>query len=217
MAYGSHVLDSLTDGGRAVVAAADGEARQLGHPHVGTEHLLLGLLADEASPTARMLAAAGATFGAARHKVAEAVASRSKDRVGRAAAELPFTSRANRALERAARFAFQRKAPGVEPKYILLGVLDVEGTAGQVLRGMGVDVGRLRTTVEDDEAAAERPSSGTVAEGVALKCGACGVALEGSLSHRVVTSADESGTSRKVAVVYCSACGTAVGAHITRS
>jgi hypothetical protein len=43
------------------------------------------------------------------------------------------------------------------------------------------------------------------------------VGLEGSLSHRVVTSADESGTSRKVAVVYCSACGTAVGAHITRS
>ena len=49
------------------------EARALDHIRVGTEHLLLGLLADDAGDAAEVLRAAGANLTAARHKVVEAV------------------------------------------------------------------------------------------------------------------------------------------------
>ena len=47
------------------------EALRLGHNYVGTEHLLLGLLADEESPAARLI---GVTHAAAEEHIVEAVA-----------------------------------------------------------------------------------------------------------------------------------------------
>ncbi len=47
------------------------EALRLGHNYVGTEHLLLGLLADEQSPAARLL---GVTHAAAEEHIVRAVA-----------------------------------------------------------------------------------------------------------------------------------------------
>jgi ATP-dependent Clp protease ATP-binding subunit ClpA len=40
------VLERYSDPAQGVVAVAGEEARQLGHHHIGTEHLLLGLLAS---------------------------------------------------------------------------------------------------------------------------------------------------------------------------
>jgi hypothetical protein len=45
----------------------------MGYDRVGTEHLLLGLLRGEPDGAATVLAEAGATLSAARHKVREAV------------------------------------------------------------------------------------------------------------------------------------------------
>ena len=45
------------------------EALRLGHDHVGTEHLLLGLLADEESPAARLI---GVTHAAAEEHITAA-------------------------------------------------------------------------------------------------------------------------------------------------
>ena len=47
------------------------EALRLGHNYVGTEHLLLGLLADEESPAAQLL---GVTHAAAEEHITSAVA-----------------------------------------------------------------------------------------------------------------------------------------------
>ena len=44
----------------------------MGYDRVGTEHLLLGILADEAGGAAGLLREAGATLSATRHKVREA-------------------------------------------------------------------------------------------------------------------------------------------------
>ena len=49
------------------------EALRLGHDHVGTEHILLGLLADEESPAARLI---GITHAAAEEHITAAVAAR---------------------------------------------------------------------------------------------------------------------------------------------
>jgi ATP-dependent Clp protease ATP-binding subunit ClpC len=61
------VFEGFSDRARAAVAAATDEARRLAHERVGTEHLLLGLLADHDGGTASLLRDAGATLEAARH------------------------------------------------------------------------------------------------------------------------------------------------------
>ena len=40
---------------RAAVVGAQEEARELGHQHIGTEHVLIAMLRDETGPTARLL------------------------------------------------------------------------------------------------------------------------------------------------------------------
>jgi hypothetical protein len=130
---------------RRAVARAEVEARELGHDHLGTEHLLLGLLTSQ-SATARVLANAGVTLTAARLKVSEAVGAPLGDPPPRG--PLPRTPRVERALGRSVRFAHARGSDLVGSQHVLLGVLDVEGTAGQVLRGLGLDVDRLRMTLD---------------------------------------------------------------------
>jgi ATP-dependent Clp protease ATP-binding subunit ClpC len=206
------MFDRLSDGARRAVAAAEQEARRFGHPHIGTEHLVLGLLVEGESLAARALEAAGATLAGARDKVVEAVGEDRSDARGR---ELALTPRAKRALERASRFSLQRRDPDIGTEHVLLGVLDVEGRAGQVLRGLGVDVVSLRDAVDVsaegdtpvttvDPAAPQRSSS--------PRCQACGTPLAAGLAFRVVPAAGEAGESRDFTVVYCSACGSAIGA-----
>jgi len=54
---------------KKVIELAWEEARGLGHSHVGTEHLFLGILREGAGVTGRVLAEAGLTASAARSKV----------------------------------------------------------------------------------------------------------------------------------------------------
>jgi ATP-dependent Clp protease ATP-binding subunit ClpC len=213
------VFEGFSDRARAAVAAATDEARRLAHEQVGTEHLLLGLLADHDGGTASLLRDAGATLEAARHKVAEVVA------VGEGHGDdLPFTDRARRALERAARFSRHERAPKVRADHVLLGVLDVEGLGCQVLRGLGVDVSHLREAVTAAGAGTGAPLGSAAAptepdepvepaEAMAAgpTCGSCGAALDGSLSGRVLDARGEAGTTPRVLVLYCAACGIAVG------
>ena len=53
------------------------------------------------------------------------------------------SERAARALGRSVRFSHAARASSVGTEHVLLGVLDVEGTAGQVLLWLGADVERL--------------------------------------------------------------------------
>jgi len=192
------------------VSRAEEEARRLGHGQVGTEHLLLGLVGDGESPVARTLMAAGATLSGCRSKTREAVGAATS--VARTA-ELPLTDRAQRSLERADRLSIRRRDGQVEPSHILLSVLDVEGRAGQVLRGLSVDVVGLRDAVLTAmDTKADRPASTPAESGQTMpRCASCGAALEGALSHRLVTSLDAEGNGRELVIAYCSGCGTAVG------
>jgi ATP-dependent Clp protease ATP-binding subunit ClpA len=49
------MFERFTDDARQVVHRAQAEARRLSHQHTGTEHVLLGLLADPESPAAQAL------------------------------------------------------------------------------------------------------------------------------------------------------------------
>lgn len=212
MSYGGRVPETLSTATTQVVARATAEARALGHPHVGTEHLLLGLLSDEGDGPALLLRDAGASLAAARHKVTEVVSSED----GTAAGELPFTARAQRALDRAARFSRQNREPEVTANDVLLGVLDVEGLACQVLRGLGVDVGNLRNALvatrsgADSSVGLEAPSTEPAEPSVEPRCPWCQAALDGSLAETVLTTQGDVEQST-VSVVFCGSCGATLG------
>jgi ATP-dependent Clp protease ATP-binding subunit ClpC len=206
------MLDRFSDRARSAVELAELEARRLGHHHIGTEHLLLGLISEGDSAEAQSIRAAGVTLDAAREKVAEAVGTK-RDAVEKPAGELEYTARARRALERASRFSLQRLDEHVEIEHLLLGVLDVEGTACQVLRRLGADLGALRRAVDQVPIVVpEEEDSGP--RGRSPECPKCGEILATVLAHRVLTAFDEAGTSRDFVVAFCSGCGTAIGATL---
>lgn len=225
------MFERYSDSAQSVIAVAGEEARQLGHHHIGTEHLLLGLLSDQRNPTAQALPA-GTTVQVVRRKVSEAVGTNGVTTDD----DLSFTPRAKRALERASRFSLQRHGDEVGTVHVLLGVLDVEGQAGQVLRGLGVDVGRLQEAAERtaDQPPPSRPHRAGPAtiqqqafdtspsspppigversEQAVPHCSECGAPLDTALASRVLTAHDESGPPQRFVVAYCSTCGSAFGA-----
>ena len=103
MATAPEELQEFNPDARRAISLAEVEASELGHDRIGTEHLLLGLLANRASAAARLLADTGITLAAARGKVNEAVGVPSRN-VTRVPGLLPRTPRANRALGRSVRW-----------------------------------------------------------------------------------------------------------------
>jgi ATP-dependent Clp protease ATP-binding subunit ClpA len=78
---------SPSDGGRlpftprakAVLGGSVDEALQLGHSYIGTEHLLLGLFADEDSIAAKVLLKLGVSHSMARDRTLEVLAGYGKN------------------------------------------------------------------------------------------------------------------------------------------
>lgn len=229
------VIERFDGPARAAVEGAYQAARELEHNQVGTEHLLLGILAEADTGAAGALMACGATLEGCRAKAAEAVASKRPGTVG---PDLTFTDRANLALERAGRLSLRQRCEHVEVRHILLSVLDVEGTAGQVLRGLTVDPDCVRQRLSPPpvqhsrgdvpQSPAERPAERAAeppAEGLAPppaprlaepgapvkpRCPQCGSHLESTLAHRVLDSQDDEGATALFLVAYCSRCGCAI-------
>ena len=203
------------DAAARALALADGEARQLGHDRVGTEHVLLGLLTN-GSETSQKLTEAGVTLTAARSKVSEAVGDGAHARRPPASSPLPRTARATRALARSARFAHARASEMVSSHHVLMGVLDVEGIAGQVLRGLGVDVDSLRATLDaTDPTSGDAPATRAreVRRDVVATC-SCGASLDRELVSRIVPARGDDGRTRDALVFLCGACGQVIGAQL---
>ena len=211
------VFERYSDQARQAVELAEAEARRLGHGHLGTEHLLLGILAEGRSAAARALMASGASLQGCRELAAEAVGEQQEVRPSEA---LPLTDRSTRAMERAARLARRRRDPHVECEHVLLSVMDVEGRAGQVLRGLAVDLVGLRQALEAGSAPAPpepEPAPASRPDGVAPRCARCEAPLEEALTYQLLSAAPDAaapaGRSRRFVVAYCSACGAVIGAH----
>jgi ATP-dependent Clp protease ATP-binding subunit ClpC len=214
------MLERLGADAKTAVALARSEAASLGHRQIGTEHLLLGLLGTPSTTAARALTASGASLVSARQKVREALATRAGGApvTASAAADLPFSDRAARVLDRAGRLALRTGHDQAGCDHILTSLIDVEGTAGQVLRGLGVDPDAVKTALAAPDPS--REPSGRAADDVApaapatppasapVRCGHCSQPLEANLGAALLTAAS---TSAAVEVFYCTACGSAIG------
>jgi ATP-dependent Clp protease ATP-binding subunit ClpA len=115
---------------RHVVVSAQDEARELDHNYIGTEHLLLGLLATSDSLASASLTALGYTRDDVRAKLV-AIVGRGKASPG---GHIPFTPRAKKVLELSLREALQLKHNYIGTEHILLGLLrEGEGMAARIL------------------------------------------------------------------------------------
>jgi ATP-dependent Clp protease ATP-binding subunit ClpC len=144
-------LDALefSDRLRAVLSDAREEATRRKHEHVGTEHLLIALLADsdrdgtDARSLARVVLD---VLGVDRGKMG-AVLDETILRGQRATADdqLAYTSRARNVLELAMAEARVARATTVDTQHLLLGLLREErGIAAQVLLDFGVTAEKAR-------------------------------------------------------------------------
>ena len=138
----SLVFERFTESARQVVVNANDAARELGHPHIGTEHVLLGLLADPASKASRVLNSLGVTAERARERVVEVVPPGDHPTNG----QIPFAPRAKRVLEIALRESLRLWSTSVEPEHILLAVVrETESVAAGILLGFDVSAETVRS------------------------------------------------------------------------
>jgi ATP-dependent Clp protease ATP-binding subunit ClpA len=140
------MFERFTDASRRVVVLAQEEARMLGHGHIGTEHLLLGLLNEQSGIPAKVLESAGVTLDAARVQVAEIAGPGSKPPRG----HIPFTPRAKRVLELSLREALELRQSNIRPEHVLLGLIrERNGVGAQVIERLGGPLPDLRQRVLD--------------------------------------------------------------------
>ena len=132
------MFERFSDRARRVLLRARNEAGSLGHDYLGTEHLLLGLLAEGEGLAWRALSHAGVSLDAARSKVPEVTPELRTSGVG------DFTAEAKRAMTDALREGLARGHNHIGTEHLLLGLLNADDNrAVTVLRMLNVQPGRL--------------------------------------------------------------------------
>ncbi len=131
--------ERFTDQAREVIGLAREEAANLRHDHIGTEHILLGLLRSKDVAVERVMGSLGLTAGRVNSEVRRLVGEGERPVSG----EIPFTPRAKAGLEIALRESGGRRL--VEPRDLLLGIAaEGEGVGARILRESDADLGQMR-------------------------------------------------------------------------
>jgi ATP-dependent Clp protease ATP-binding subunit ClpC len=127
-----------------VVVLSGEECRALGHRHIGTEHILLGLLRAEDGFAARALGRLDITIERVRPAVVRIVGTCD----GVVAGQVPFTPRAKKVLELALREALNLGHNYIGSEHILLGLVrENEGVAAGILSDFGADADKIRNEI----------------------------------------------------------------------
>lgn len=138
------MFERFTERARKVVYLAQQEAARLGHNVVGTEHLLLGLVAEGEGVAAKGLENMDIDLAKIRKEVERIIGNGEPNPFG----EIPFTPRAKRVLELAYDESRQFSHNYVGTEHILLGLIrEGEGVAAQVLKNLGADLEKVRKQV----------------------------------------------------------------------
>jgi ATP-dependent Clp protease ATP-binding subunit ClpC len=138
------MFERFTERARKVVFLAQQEAARLGHNVVGTEHLLLGLVAEGEGVAAKALEMLNINLPRIRQEIEKIIGVGESNPFG----EIPFTPRAKRVLELAVEEGRQMGHNYVGTEHILLGLIrEGEGVAAQVLRNLGVELESVRQQV----------------------------------------------------------------------
>lgn len=128
---------------RHAVVLAHERARAHHHDYLGTEHLLLGVIADAGSVGARVLAVCAGSLSAVDGALRAALT------VGQSVPQrTPLTERCLRAVERAFEAAEEDGRDYVGTEHLVLGVMAVpESVGARILRELDISYDGLRTEV----------------------------------------------------------------------
>ena len=147
----------------AALLGAQEEARRLGHRLVGSEHLLLAVLAAPGA-AATVLKALRLEWAAVRATIAELMPGSNRPTEG----VLPLTESATAVIVKAEAVAKRLGATVVDTDHLLLGIAQQhEGIGSRVLTDYGATNEKIRNLVERETA--ERRTHA---------CGQCGAALD---------------------------------------
>ncbi len=138
-------FERFSEGARRVLTRAQGEAQRLGHSYIDTEHILLGLVAEESGIVSKVLN----NFGISLNKIqaaVEFVIGKGEKRA--VSGEVDLAPRAKRVIELAVDEARRLNSNYIGNEHLLLGLLrESGGVACSVLESLGITLERTRDEV----------------------------------------------------------------------
>lgn len=138
------MFERFTAKATRVIVLAQNEGSRLGYQFVGTEQILIGLIAEGTGIGGKVLKSAGVTLEAAQTEV-EKIIGRGNGIKG---VEFPFTAKGKQVLELAVEESRRLGHHYVGTEHLLLGVLMVtDGVAIRVLEILGINLQNLRQEV----------------------------------------------------------------------
>src|SRR4028119_21513 len=136
----------FTERARRVILLGQEEATKMGSAHVGTEHLLLGLVRENEGVAAQVLQKMGVNL----QKVRGEIESEAQAGEAEGSTEPKLTPKAKRVLELAADEARRMKHNYIGTEHLLLALLrEKDGLAATVLRKLGLNLDKARKQVEE--------------------------------------------------------------------
>ena len=155
----------FTERAQRVILIAQEEAKRLNHDYVGTEHILLGLIALGEGVAAQVLANLGVDLRRVRSEIEKIVGTGDNVML---LGEIPFTPRAKKVLEYAVEEAQHMGHSYVGTEHLLLGLIrEEEGVAARVLENLGLRLDVVREEVLNllgegqQQGGKEAPSAGS--------------------------------------------------------
>jgi len=134
-------FERFSEGARKVLTKAQEEAKRLGHGYIDTEHILLGIVDEEAGVASKVLTNLGVPLAKVRAAVEFVVGKGERRTTG----EISLAPRAKRAIEVAVDEARRLNSSYIGSEHLLLGLLGgKEGVACNVLENFGITLERAR-------------------------------------------------------------------------
>jgi ATP-dependent Clp protease ATP-binding subunit ClpA len=137
-------FNAFAERARTVLRLAQEEAQRFNHNYIGTEHLLLGLVRDQATVAGRVLLSLGVELNKVRNAI-EFIIGRGDRPV---AGDIGLTPRAKKVIELAVDEAERLGDQAVGSEHLLLGLVrEGEGIGAGLLEELGIGLDQVRSAV----------------------------------------------------------------------
>ena len=139
-------FEKFSERARRALTRAQEEAQRFGHNYIDTEHVLLGLIAEEEGVASRVLANLGVAPNKIRAAVEFVVGRGERSSIG----EVGLTPRAKRVIELAVDEARRLNHTYIGTEHLLLGLLrEREGAAVGVLESFGISLEKAQAEINN--------------------------------------------------------------------
>ena len=139
-------FDKFTERAKKVLVLSQSEAQRLNHNYIGTEHLLLGLVAEGEGIAAKVLTNLNVGLDQVRSSVTFIIGRGDRMVIG----DISLTPRAKKVIDLAVDEARQLNHNYIGTEHLLLGLIrEGEGIAAGVLESLGVDMEHARGQILD--------------------------------------------------------------------